>query len=374
MLDEKVISRTISYFEEALPQKNKYIILSDDPSHPKFVTGQYNNCYKLVYNSNEFWSVVGDVASYTSIVIHYLSGWAVRFINKIEHNRIILIVWGADLYCGLLKPKGYKLFYDEKVFNKLFYGNKSLIQRIKGNIIRRCEYKQILKAVSKVKYISAFKGEIELLVKYYPKLNTIKRKDFFYYPIDAIVPKALMERQKLGNDIIVGNSASFFGNHVEVFLQLSSLDLKGRIIKVPLSYGAPSVIQYIKDKGQKILGDCFAPVLDFMPLEEYNRFLCGARTFIYGNYRQEAFGNIVTALFLGGSVFLHPSNILLKEFQDMGCVCFSTDELIEKIHYHLTDDEVMNNRSIIQEQYNFQRLLNILKTEFGTNEENRNRL
>lgn len=372
MLDEKVISRTISYFEEALPRENKYIILSDDPSHPKFVTGQYNNCFRSVYNTNEFWSVVGDVASYTSIVIHCLSGWAVRFINTIEHNRIILIVWGADLYCGLLKPKGYKLFYDEKIFNKLCYGNKSLFQRIKGNIIRRCEYNQTLEAVRKVGYISAFKGEIELLVKYYPKLNIIKRKDFFYYPIDAIVPKALMERQKLGDDIIVGNSASFFGNHEEVFLQLSSLDLEGRIIKVPLSYGAPSVIQYIKDKGQKILGDSFAPVMDFMPLEDYNRFLCGARTFIYGNYRQEAFGNIVLALFIGGAVFLHPSNILLKEFKDMGCICFTTNELTEKIHYHLTDDEVLNNRRIIQEQYNFQRLLNIIKIEFGTKTGNSN--
>lgn len=372
MLDEKVIPRTISYFEEALPQQNKYIILSDNPSHPKFVKGQYPNCYRLVYDSKEFWSDVGDVASYSSIIIHCLSGWAVRFINKIEHNRIILIVWGADLYCGLLKPKGYKLFYDEKVFNKLCYGDTSVIQRIKGNIVRRYEYKQTKEAVRKVKYISAFKGEIELLFRYYPKLNSVIRKDFFYYPIDVIVPKTLMERQKLGHDIVVGNSASFFGNHEEVFLQLSTIDLEGRKIKVPLSYGAPTVIQYVKNKGQAILGDSFAPILDFMPLEEYNRFLCGARTFIYGNYRQEAFGNIVTALYLGGAVFLHPSNILLKEFKDMGCICFSTNELKDKIHYHLTDDEVMNNRSIIQEQYNFQRLLNIIKTEFGTNEENLN--
>ena len=367
MLDEKVISRTISYFEEALPQENKYIILTDNPSHPKFVTGQYKNCYRLKYDSNEFWAVIGDVSSYSSIITHYLSGWAVRFINKIEHNRIILIFWGADLYNGLLKPKGYKLFYNERDVNKLLRTDKSFIQIIKGAIMRRHIYRNTIQAVYKVRYICAFKGELELLVKYYPNLRTITPKDFFYYPIDDIVPDALKGVQKLGDDIVVGNSASFFGNHEEVFLHLSSINTRGRKIMVPLSYGAPSVIKYIKEKGKNILGDSFVPILNFMPLEEYNRFLCGARTFIYGNYRQEAFGNIVIALFLGGAVFLHPSNILLKELKDMGCICFSTNELQEKIHYYLADKEKLNNRNVIQKRYNIQRLLNIIKTEFSTN-------
>ena len=175
-----------------------------------------------------------------------------------------------------------------------------------------------------------------------------------------------MKNQKLGNDIIVGNSASFNGNHEEVFQHLASMPLCGRKIKVPLSYGKASVVEYVKEKGQELLGDCFIPVLNYMSLEEYNRFLCSSRTYIYGNYRQEAFGNIVVALFLGGAVFLHPSNVLLKEFKSMGCICFSTEELTEKIHYYLTDEERKNNREILLRHYDSHRLLEIIKKEFAT--------
>ena len=41
-------------------------------------------------------------------------------------------------------------------------------------------------------------------------------------------------------------------------------------------------------------------------------FLLSADVFIYGNWRQEAVGNILIALFIGGKVFLDEKNPLLK--------------------------------------------------------------
>lgn len=369
MLDEKVISRTIDYFEKALPGQNVFIItLSKGQKATQFVKKEGNNIRIAEYGSETFWNAVGNYKEYSNIIIHMMSYSAARFINRIQHKSIIWIEWGADLYTGLLAPKGYKLFYNESEIRKLLKADKSFLKQIKDKIERQNAYRYMLKAIRKVRFICAPQGDYDLLKEYYPDLSEIERKEFFYYPLDDILPCSLLEKPSLGNDIIVGNSASLYGNHKEVFMQLSVINTEGRKIKVPLSYGASSIVRCVKKHGEEILGDNFVPILDYMPLEEYNKFLCSARTYIYGNYRQEATGNVVVALYLGGAVFLHPSNILLKEFINMGCICFSTEDLAERINYQLNDEEIRNNREIIRNYYNLQHLYSIIKKEFGTNE------
>lgn len=369
MLDEKVISRTIDYFEKALPGQNVFIItLSKGQKATQYVKKEGNNIRIAEYGSETFWNAVGNYKEYSNIIIHMMSYSAARFINRIQHKSIIWIEWGADLYTGLLAPKGYKLFYNENELRKLLQADKSFLKQVKDKIERQNAYRCMLKAIKKVRFICAPQGDYDLLKEYYPDLSEIERKEFFYYPLDDILPSALQEKTSLGNDIIVGNSASLYGNHKEIFMQLSAIDIEGRIIKVPLCYGASSIIKYVIKQGEQLLGDSFVPILEFMPLKEYNKFLCGARTFIYGNYRQEATGNIVVALYLGGTVFLHPSNILLKEFRNMGCICFSTEELFEMVDYQLNEQEIRNNREIIRNYYNLQHLYCIIKKEFGTNE------
>ena len=367
MLDEKVISRTIEYFEQALPHQNTFVVLMENGrEQPKYVIVDDDYVKKVKYGSNEFWNAVGDVNSYSNVIIHHLTSAAVDFINRIQHDRITWIAWGADLYGGLLKPKGYKLFYNEYAIRKLQDPKYPLWKRIYVNILKHKKYRKTINAVRKVKYICAPNGDFELLVKYYPEMRSLVRKDFFYYPLDAMLSKELLEKKILGNDIIVGNSASYYGNHEEVFYQLAQLNIVGRNVIVPLSYGDDKVVNYVINKGGEILGKNFKPILSFMPLNEYNQLLCSAKTYIYGNYRQEATGNIVVALYLGGTVFLHPSNSLLKEFKEMGCVCFSTEQLYERIDYSLTEEEKEKNRSLIAGHYNYHHLLNIIKTDFGT--------
>lgn len=368
MQDEKVISRTIEYFNEALPGQNKYIVLIPKADYECIYVKNEAECiYKEVYNTKHFWQTIGDVSQYNYIILHSLDKNKIRFVRRTTHPRMAWIIWGADLYFRLLRPKGYKLFYDERIIRNTFQLGYSPLKRILANLKQYFIYRNTFKAAKKMRYLLGLQGDYDLLVKYYPYLKLIERKDFFYYPLDDIIPKALLENQNIGNDIIVGNSGSIYGNHEEVFKQLSNINIGDRKVKVPLSYGNSSVINYLKAKGELLLGDCFVPILDFMPLDEYIRFLCSAKTYIYGNYRQEAVGNIVVALYLGGAVFLHPSNVLLKEYRNMGCICFSTEELVEKINYRLTDEEKKKNMEIMQMHYNHDRLLNIIRTEFASN-------
>ena len=363
MLDEKVISRTIDNFEEALPHYNLYIILlNKGQSVPKYVNNEGEAIKKVVYGTKEFWSAVGNVQSYDNIIVHQLSPAAVDFINKIQHPRITWIAWGADLYGGLLKHRGYKLYHDEKTVLSLKNKRIPWYWKVALPFLTHYNYYKRVKALRKISCICATKGDYKLLRSFYPKEAVdIKLMDFFYYPLDVIIPQGIQGQEFNGNNIIVGNSASYYGNHAEVFLQLSKLNLGDRIVQVPVSYGDPIFADYIERTGKILLKNSFEAKKDFMPLEEYNKFLMGASTFIYGNYRQEAVGNIVVALYMGSAVFLHPSNPLLNDLREMGCVLFSTEELENRIDYKLTKEERMSNRNIMIQTYNKERLFSLIK-------------
>ena len=64
-----------------------------------------------------------------------------------------------------------------------------------------------------------------MLLKYYPKLKNIPWKEFFYYPIDSVLSKELMQKWVDGNNIQIGNSASITNNHEYAMRYLSKLNL-----------------------------------------------------------------------------------------------------------------------------------------------------
>ena len=62
-------------------------------------------------------------------------------------------------------------------------------------------------------------------MRYYPELQSKPWKDFFYYPLDIILGKELMNSEVCGNSIMIGNSASGTNNHEYVMRILSKLDI-----------------------------------------------------------------------------------------------------------------------------------------------------
>ena len=136
-------------------------------------------------------------------------------------------------------------------------------------------------------------------------------------------------------------------------------------IFVPLSYGNMNYANYISKVGEQYFGRKFNAIRDFMPLEEYNKFLLSADVFIYGNWRQEAVGNILIALFIGGKVFLDEKNPLLKFYKDKGLVIFGLNELtVGSIINQLSSNEIANNRKKLNNIYSKERLYYLIKSNF----------
>lgn len=365
--DEKVIQRTIDNFEAVFPGDNKFIVLSNNGNKPQYVECG-NNVLFCKFGTNEFWNIVGSVNQYSMIVIHYMSPEAAKFINKIEHHCIYWIEWGADLFNALLEIKGFKLYEDNSLI--YFRNNTYLPNRLwllRNKVTSYIIANRIVKAAKKVKYFvpDSMYDEYPLLLKYYPSLSHLEYREFFYYPIDEIVGPSLVDKTVAGDNIMVGNSSSLTGNHKYVFDLLLKVKNKGTKVICPLSYGNRTNAKDIQDYGEKLFASDFSPLLTFMPLSEYNKVMLGSSNFIYGNIRQEAVGNILIALYLGGKVYLHPSNPLLVFYRRLGITLFTLEDLTsEQLRKPLDKDSANNNRYIVIKHYSKTRQLALIKENF----------
>jgi hypothetical protein len=126
--------------------------------------------------------------------------------------------------------------------------------------------------------------------------------------------------EQVGDSILVGNSGDPSNNHLDAFLWLSRQRFStGRRVVVPLSYGGNEEYRkVVLNKGRQLFGELFYPVLDFMPLEDYNELIKSCGIVIMNHLRQQGFGNIVTALAMGATVYLQPRTTVSAGLKNLG--------------------------------------------------------
>lgn len=365
--NEKITIRTIQIFEKVFPHDNKFVILNT--SRDKFDTSKYDSEISFVNSRDRrgFWNAIGNINQYQHVVIHFLSFELIKLLDGVTHPSIYWIEWGADLYISLLQPKGYKLFDDPDYV---------LRQKCKyplpiSKLMYWCRRKQyqiaFVNFAKKVKYFvpDSMPGEYELLLSYYPKLSHLQYKNFFYYPIDMILPNKNLTSK--GCNIMINHCASFTGNHLEILDKLSELDLHGKELVIPLSYGNQRHALHVEQDAIRKFGDKAHIIKDYLPLSEYNKILEDCDVFIYGHYRQEAVGNILIALYLGGKVFLHNYNPLLGFYKEIGLTIFSIEDDLNdsSIQSKLSQTAINNNKKILDEYYTEERLSDLIKVNFA---------
>lgn len=367
--DEKIINRTIRYFEKVWPNQNKYIILLP-VGEMGCVHVEKNLSNVIVGNvdSPEIANLIKDISQFNSIIVHYLTFEAAILINRIEHRNIMWIEWGGDMYNSFLMRKGFILYTDYKQYLKLKF--KFLPYFISKYIIEKRREKQFQVRYNAVKKISYFipdsmYGEYPLFLSYYPEFSHLKYREFFYYPIQDIVGPENIDRRSKGENIFVGNSASETNNHIDVLQILRANKISNTII-MPLSYGAnDSYKRYIIRKGKKYMGKQFRPIVDFLPLKDYNEYLYSCSYFIFANYRQEAVGNILCAFYIGGKVFLRKTNPLYEFYKHLGLILYSLDDINrEMLNTPLSKEDYLHNKQIIENKYSSQRLEELIYTSF----------
>jgi len=357
--EEKITSMIISTFEEAFPQKN--IFLCDTT---RGECAGYKD--KVLPMDQTEYSDIASKGEVDFVVIHYLNTEKIDFINRagLLGKPIFWVMWGGDFYNAMLHEAGFRI-YPNYPFNAKYF-LKNCVKKLIGwhsDCYKR--YTSFIQQAGDITMVSS-QDEFALAKVYLPKvMKNVKNNFFFYYPIDTVLG-ALADKSSSGDSIIIGNSASRTNNHPYVFKYLSKLNPGNRQIITPLSYsGTEEYRNQITVLGQNLFRNNYRPLLNFMTLDEYNRLLLTANVYIYGNWRQEAMGNILVALYIGAKVFLSRRSPLMTFFRNMGITIFELEKITQQqLDAPLPLHFARQNKAIIQESFNRQRQIELCRSTF----------
>lgn len=367
--DEKISNRIVANFNEVFPNGNRYVCFYKDKL--RYIK-ENQEIILFDYSRDKFdKNILNGV---DKILVHYLSVQKIHFINEYISQslriKIYWALWGADLYNDVLASKGYEIYSGKDYISSI----KSKLKNLFFSFVAprdTQEYSVRTKTdfiTNRVDYILTSDAEFKIFRKYFGK--EIKAKCIssgpLYYPIEDVLGN-LFGKYIDGHNIMIGNSASFTNNHIYAMKFLSTLCTTGRKKYVPLSYGGSSrYVHKIIQKGKKYFGSDFKPLTDFMPLDDYNRLMLSNNVFIYGNWRQEAVGNIVIAIYLGAKVFVSEKSPLVEYFQSMGIKLYITERMTQ-IDIDTPEDSsvVNNNRQAILKSNSKESILRNIKEIFS---------
>jgi hypothetical protein len=109
-----------------------------------------------------------------------------------------------------------------------------------------------------------------------------------------------------GPDLLVGNSATPTNNHLELFESIrKQVNLDGRRLVAPLSYGDSVYGRAVARRGQELFGHAFVALTDYVDKAQYIDTLSRCGTLVLNTLRQQALGNVYISAQLGARVFLN---------------------------------------------------------------------
>lgn len=313
--DDKFLDFFIEVADAANVSQDTYIVYSP---LDKLKYTKSNKVKFAPYNSPKFWELIGDIAQYDRIFIHYLSLEMVDFVLNLTTNaKIIWCFWGAEVLDSM---RHFKLrFFQEKTLNlyQKQHNNGSVLSLNPLKIARyyRSLYiaakneKKRISAFQKIHYFAHYiPQDLTLIKQYYPSLKATFLP-FHYLAVERLVDENMRVN---GENILLGNSASFANNHLEAFDLLAKFDLGKRKVITPLSYGNEKYKEAILPIGKELLGDSFEPLTGFLPLAEYNQILQTVSIALMNLERSQAAGNIAALMWSGVKVFMPKESTLFQ--------------------------------------------------------------
>lgn len=357
--DATFIDVACQMFETVLPQGNEYVCLGDKHKAFRHIKSSLVKRLPCEYiYTKEFRDYLKQ---FKAIVFHSFSGinnFCIA-ISAPAHAKKLWIGWGFDYYDLLSRTE--ELFKTQTLSLYKKKTGKSVLR-----ISKRASKSFILSSLKKI-CIRRFDFFAPVIYEDYEvvksKINWMNAK-FISWNYGNHLP--IKDIRLNGDNVLVGNSASYTNNHLEIFESLSKYNLEGRKVICPLSYGDEEYRDYIIVKGRDFFGDSFVPLETFLTLEEYMKIISTCSLVFMNHLRQQAVGNIDMALMFGSKVFLDPANPLFRHYQNIGVRLFSINDLNESIFSRLPNESVTNNRSLILKHRSKEVILN--KTQYLINE------
>lgn len=291
--------------------------------------------------------------SFQIIIIHYLNNENAYILNR-NYFRIPIIwfFWGGDGFLlgkfsnSFLLPITKSLFIRHTFQESFLLGIKTIFKSMFPSWVDRLpNNREVIRSFKKIDYIvPVMPRDYDLLKKKY----TIQAPMFHLNYINPIL-NDFINKQDSGRNILLGNSASYSNNHIEMISILSKIDLEDRQVIIPLSYGDKKYGKYISDFAIKKLGKKAICMLEFIPFEDYFRILEGCSIVFMNHLRQQAVGNIVPMLAKGSHIYLRSESSLYQFLQEKKFIITSIEE--SNTIRELTIEEKTNNKRLCIEYF-----------------------
>ena len=364
--DDKFIDAAIALFESVRPGQSDYYVLS---AASTFTYVKSKNVAAIsIKTSEDAKNFVDQFASESVFMLHALCSVKQLIVLELKPQTISTwFIWGYDLYGQW--PLYKRNLYEQKTSSFINKGRRwqTLKDQIKYNKVTesiflsnnkknfpflnvvdtwyRTQFYQAAKKINIV--VPVVPTEFEFIIK---MGLTPKQAPFNYGCSEWFSSGAKLHGN--ANSILVGNSADPSNNHLEIFEIISKLPLGNRKVYVPLSYGGnKKYIAFVVEKGTSILGENFYPLMDFMPLEKYNKLIAQCGFVFFYHKRQQALGNILSSIEMGAKVFFNKKSPILKHFSSLGFNLGITDLCTIDDLVPLDQKQLENNLNLLQEHY-----------------------
>ena len=346
LFDDKFGEYAIRQFSEKM-MYSEFIIVSH--SNAPDCSHKFEGVQVVLEDREEFQNLLQHLGDYKAIVLHGLFyPWQESVLRTVpNHVKVAWVFWGGDIYgrkdiaANYLSPSSQWLQRKQNI-KRFIKGKKAPSKyEIPYELLQRIDY-----CLTDIPEDFAF-------VKEY--LNSdIKDLWYNYYSVEETIGE-LINAEHNGDNILLGNSSSLECNHIDGMRKLKKFSLGNSKIVMPLSYGEPWIRKKMLKKGRHMFNDHFLPLLSFIPRHDYNHIIQSCSVAVMPHYRPQAFGNILTALWLGARVYLSKRNPLLPFFKRIGTVIFSFEDDLRPDNptslNPLSVDQMEQNRKIIASIY-----------------------
>jgi hypothetical protein len=360
--DEKFINSAIQQFEFSFPKSNSFYVVSHLPD---FVHVKSEECVQHC-NIEDLKAIAHTLDKSVLVVLHSLANTFYDFVLELpKENKVIWLCFGFEIYndANFFKTKNLL----DTITKNRFPEVKTLKKKKVKDLIRPYyrllnkslplssrEYK--VKVLKRIDFLgSSFQEEFEFIS------SLIKQKkhffDFWYYPLEQILDVSAPINLNKKN-ILIGNSGSNSGNHLDVFAQLKKYNLTAEKIVVPLNYGESKYIDVVVNEGNNQFFQKFQPLLQFLSLQEYNVILEEVGIAVFNNRRQQAVGNTIALLWMGAKVFLSKHNPFYDFLKRKGLnvYCYEIDLNEQNCNQLLSLHQIEHNRSTLFNLLNREKL------------------
>ena len=353
--DEKFIDAAYRIFEEACPGNNKFVIISKRKPLQYIKKTPIRFVGRFDFFSGRF---LNSLKNYEVVFLHFLSEPYMQLLAKADKSvKFAWIGWGADYY-DLITGDRTKLFKQKTLdlYQKqtIHIPQDTLKSKLKEIIKTLVNYKKINKKdiVNRISYFAPVIYEDYRLLKQALPDFSPSYLSWNYGTLEDDMLKGFEDHAVSGNNILLGNSASYENNHLDVFDILSTVDLGFRRVLCPLNYGDQQYGNAVAQEGTRIFGNNFMPIRDFMPIKEYVSLVSSCSTVLMGHLRQQAVGNIIIVMYMGAKIFLDKQNPVYSFFKKKGAIIFSLDDFnAEILNKKLTLEEIEINRQILKNHW-----------------------